>query len=31
LHGDGSHAVEFAGVIHAALGREGIRIVAPGR
>jgi 5-oxoprolinase (ATP-hydrolysing) subunit A len=30
LHGDGSHAVEFAGAIHAALRREGVRIVAPG-
>jgi UPF0271 protein len=30
LHGDGRHAVEFAGAIHAALRREGVRIVAPG-
>ena len=31
LHGDGSHAVEFAGAIHAALRREGVRIAAPGK
>jgi 5-oxoprolinase (ATP-hydrolysing) subunit A len=30
LHGDGRHAVEFAGVIHAALRREGVWVVAPG-
>ena len=31
LHGDGSHAVEFAGLIHGALTGKGIRIAAPGR
>jgi len=30
LHGDGAHAVEFAGLIHRALTGEGIRIAAPG-
>ena len=30
LHGDGAHAVEFAGLIHGALTSEGIRIAAPG-
>jgi UPF0271 protein len=29
LHGDGSHAVEFAALIHGALTGEGIRILAP--
>lgn len=29
LHGDGSHAVEFARLIHGALTAEGIRIAAP--
>lgn len=31
LHGDGSHAVEFAGLIHGALTAEGIRISPPVR
>ena len=31
LHGDGSHAVEFAELIHGALTGKGIRIAAPGR
>ena len=31
LHGDGSHAVEFAGLIHGALTEKGIRVSAPGR
>jgi len=30
LHGDGCNAVEFAGAIHAALRREGMRVVARG-
>jgi 5-oxoprolinase (ATP-hydrolysing) subunit A len=29
LHGDGSHAVEFAGLIHGALTERGIRVAAP--
>jgi 5-oxoprolinase (ATP-hydrolysing) subunit A len=29
LHGDGTHAVEFAALIHGALTAEGIRILAP--
>jgi UPF0271 protein len=29
LHGDGAHAVELAGLLHAALTAEGIRIAAP--
>jgi 5-oxoprolinase (ATP-hydrolysing) subunit A len=29
LHGDGSHAVEFAQLIHGALRAEGIRVVSP--
>ena len=29
LHGDGSHAVEFARMIHGALGAEGVRVVSP--
>jgi UPF0271 protein len=31
LHGDGAHAVEFAGLIHDALSEKGVRIAAPGR
>ncbi len=31
LHGDGSHAVEFAGLIHGVLTGKGIRVAAPGR
>jgi UPF0271 protein len=30
LHGDGPHAVQFAGLIRAALDDEGIRVAAPG-
>ena len=30
LHGDGAHAVEFAGLIHGTLAAEGIRIAPPG-
>jgi UPF0271 protein len=29
LHGDGSHAVEFAQLIHGALQAEGVRVVSP--
>jgi UPF0271 protein len=29
LHGDGAHAVEFAGLIHGAFTREGVRVAAP--
>jgi UPF0271 protein len=31
LHGDGNHAVEFAGAIHTALRGEGVRVFAPGK
>jgi UPF0271 protein len=31
LHGDGTHAVEFARMIHGALSTEGVRIAAPGQ